>query len=197
MGRRSKIAMLPAEVRDELDRRLVKGNFANHQALADWLSEQGFEISRPAVQRHSQRFDAYLKTLKLATDEARTIVTTAPDDEGAVNDALVRLVQSKLHNLLIEVDMDEPNLARIARAVADLGRTSVTQKKWSREVRERLEAQKAIADQKIRGIAKEGGLSDDAEARIRKVLFEINPMRPMTHETAVAIRTAVLEAPSE
>ena len=45
MGIRSKVAMLPAAVRAELDRRIVGRAFSGYQALAEWLQAQGYRIA--------------------------------------------------------------------------------------------------------------------------------------------------------
>jgi hypothetical protein len=197
MGRQSKIKKLPRPVREELDRRLVEQGFAGYRGLEAWLFARGYQITKSALQRYGANFESSLAGIKLATEQAKAIISASPDDEATVNDALVRLVQSKLHNLLIEVDLDEPNLARIARAVADLGRATIGQKKWAQEMRERLDKEKTTAAEKIGAVTKAAGLSDEAEAKIRAALFGINPMRPMSHDTATAIRQAVLDISPE
>ena len=45
MGIRSKVAKLPASVRAELDRRIVKSAFSGYQSLAEWLQAQGYKIA--------------------------------------------------------------------------------------------------------------------------------------------------------
>src|SRR6266851_1252002 len=55
MPARSKVAMLPAEVRTELDRRIVEQAFSGYQDLAEWLQGQGYHIAHDSVQRHGSR----------------------------------------------------------------------------------------------------------------------------------------------
>lgn len=143
MPARPAIMQLPEDVRAELDRRLIQGGFAGYEALATWLAEQGWQVSKSAVHRYGQRFEDRVRALKVATDQAKAIVESSPDDEGAISEALMRLVQEKLFQVLLDFevqDVSKLNLGTLARSIAELGRASVTQKKWQSEVRERITA---------------------------------------------------------
>jgi len=107
--------------------------------------------------------------LKLASEQARAVVNATGDDEGAVSEALMLMVQEQLFNLLNSADRDAIDLPKVARAVADLGRTTVTQKKWQTEVR----AKAAVAADAAERIAKKGGLSAASVAEIRKSILGI------------------------
>lgn len=172
MGLRSTVSQLPPEVQKDLDGRLVSGGFSDYAGLAAWLSEQGFEISKSALHRYGSKFEQRMAQLKTATSQAKAIVDASPDDENAVSDALMRLVQEKLFQLLVEADVDpeEPiNLAKVARAVADLGRTTITQKKWQAEFRAKIEAAAAT----VETIARKGGLGKSAADQIRREILGI------------------------
>ncbi len=58
-------------------------------------------------------------------------------DDGAVNDALVRLTQEKLFTVLVDLEVDpaDVDIAKLAKAVAELGKASVAQKRWMAEAR--------------------------------------------------------------
>ncbi|MDT0496515.1 DUF3486 family protein [Algiphilus sp. W345] len=129
---------MPEPLRDELNRRLIAGSFSGYEALADWLVEQHCEISKSALHRYGQKFEERIRALKLSTEQAKAIVAESPDDEGAMNDALMRLTQEKLFGVLIdlELDPDTVDFPKLARAIAELTRASVQQKKWQREARE-------------------------------------------------------------
>ncbi len=172
MARASKILALPEEIHAELDRRLIKRGFNGYRELAQWLASEGYEISKSAVHAYGANFEERLARLKIATDQARAIVDTAPDDEGAVSDALMRLVQEKLFSVLMDfqVDPKKPlNLGSLAKAIAELGRASVTQKKWRAEVRAKAQA---AADAVVK-IARKGGMSKSAEEEIRRRVLGI------------------------
>jgi hypothetical protein len=139
MPRRSAVNQLPTEVKAWLDRALAENGFADYQLLADELKARGFDISKSAVHRYGQQFEERLASLKLVTEQSRAIVEANPDDDNAINDALMRLTQEKLFGILMEMEVDtsKVNLAGLARSIAELGRASVTQKKYAEEVRQR------------------------------------------------------------
>jgi hypothetical protein len=166
--------LLPDDVRAELNRRLVANEFSNLDALIEWLREVGFVTSHSALGRYSMRFERNLTMIKTAAEQARALVEADPDMSGAMGDALVRLLQQKIFEVLLEAEeiRDTGDLAKLARAVSQLGRVTLRQRQWSEAVRQRLEAQKAGVGEKIGAMQKEGGLSDEAADRIRRALFE-------------------------
>src|SRR5437588_12509158 len=72
-GIRSKVAVLPAAVRDELDRVIVEHAFSGYQALAEWLQAQGYRISDDSVQLYGVRLRRQLDAIKLAGHQARAL----------------------------------------------------------------------------------------------------------------------------
>lgn len=171
MPARPAVLKLPQEIRAELDKRLVESSFSGYVALSDWLKKQGFEISKSAIHNYGQKFEERVKSLKVATEQARAIVAESPDDEGAMGEALMRLVQEKVFGVLLEleVDPDDVNISSLTKSIAQLGRTSIAQKKWMAEVREKS---KLAADVATR-IAKKGGLSPTAIETIRREILGI------------------------
>lgn len=171
MPPRSKVEQLPTDVREELDRRLQSNGFANYVQLSEWLAEKGYPIGKSALHSYGQDFEARLGSLRKVTEQARIIVSENPDDDGAVNDALIRLTQEKVFGLLIdmEIDPEDVDLVKLTRAIADLSRASVSQKKLAREIRAEVadEAEAAV---------KEMGLTADRAAELRhKLLGRIKP----------------------
>lgn len=131
----SNISLLPEEVRNELNIRLKGNGFSDYEVLASWLQEEGFEISRSAVGRYGKDFKDQVKALKESTEMAKFLVNEVGDDDGAMNDALLRTLQHKLFGLLrtLNADPKKVNINSITRAVADLSRAAVAQKKWMAE----------------------------------------------------------------
>jgi hypothetical protein len=168
---RSAVTLLPQEVRDELDRKLVAGGFAGYEALSEWLVQEGFEISKSSLHRYGQKFEDRVRALKVSTDQARAIVAESPDDEGAIGEALMRLVQEKLFNILLELEIspDDINISSLTKSIAQLGRTSIAQKKYAAEVKEKT---KAAADA-VEKIARKGGLSQSDADKIRSQILGI------------------------
>ena len=102
----------------------------------------------------------------MASEQARAVVAAAPDEEGAVNEALMRLVQEHLFKLLM-TDGDQMDLPKVAKAVAELGKASVVQKKWQAEWREKVETAAA----RVEKIAKKGGMSQSTADEIRREIL--------------------------
>lgn len=168
----SSVEKLPFAIKDWLDRTLVENNFSGYKLLEEELRERGFQISKSAIHRYGQDFEKRLQNLKMASEQAKAIVAAAPDDEGSVNEALMRLVQEKIFAVLVdfEPDPEKPlNLGSLAKAVAELGRASVTQKKYAAEVRKKTEEAAASVVQ----TARKGGLSDDTVEQIKRQILGI------------------------
>lgn len=168
MPPRSKVAGMPAEIKEWLDRALAENNFSDYELLAEELKARGYAISKSALHRYGQAFETRLSALKMASEQARAVVAAAPDEEGAVNEALMRLVQEHLFKLLM-AEEGKFDLPKVARAVAELGRATVTQKKWQAEVRARAEAAAAAVEK----IAKKGGLSAESVDQLRREILGI------------------------
>lgn len=171
MAPRSKISRLPNPVKDWLDRALAENGFADYELLAAELKTRGYDISKSAIHRYGQDFENRLGALRMASEQAKAIVQSSPDDEGAVSDALMRLVQEKLFQTLLACHGPDENidLAKVAKAVADLTRATVSQKKWQAEVR----AKAVVAADAVEAIAKKGGLSAEALDTIRRDILGI------------------------
>lgn len=174
MGVRSKVVtVLPRDVQRELDRRLIDGSFSNYRGLAKWLGEKGFEISRGSLQRYGSSLEHSLARIKRVTEQAKSVVESGAGDRvGSLNDALVSLVQSHLFEALADADdIDETSLTRFARAIADLGRATVMQKRFAELMRQRLGA---VGDVVGKQVAR-GGLSPEAASAIRAALLAAEP----------------------
>lgn len=168
MPPRSKVAQLPAEVKAWLDEYLVESNFSGYEALSAELAERGYSIGKSALHTYGSAFEEKLSALKMSSEQARAVVQAAPDDEGAVNEALMRLVQEHLFKLLM-AEGGKLDLPKVAKAVAELGRASVVQAKWKAEVRARAEA----AASQVEKIAKKGGLNAETVAEIRREILGV------------------------
>jgi hypothetical protein len=172
MPRRSKVEQLPPEIKAWLDQALVQSNFSQYELLSAELKKRGCEISKTGLHRYGQDFEERLKTLRMVTEQARAVVQASPDEDGAVNDALVRLTQEKMFGILMEinVDPDSVDLAKLARAVAEPGKASVAPTRWQTEARKSALAEAA----KEAGIAaKSVGLTDDAVEQIKRRILGI------------------------
>lgn len=168
MPPRSKINQLPKEVKAWLDRALIEGNFSGYELLEQELSERGFVIGKSSINRYGQEFEQRMRALKLATEQAKAISESVPDDEGSMNDALIRLVQQKAFETLLKMEEGAP-MKEIGLMVARLSNATVKQKQWASEVRAKAES----AASAVEKIAKKGGLSAAAVKEIRSQILGI------------------------
>lgn len=148
MPQRSAVTQLPDEIRDALERELIERGFADYEALSQWLEQQGYEISKSALHRHGQKLERKLSAIKASTEAASLIAEAAPDDQDQRSAAVLSLVQTDLFEALLclqEAEEADPAqriklLSRAGRAIADVSRASVSQKKWAQQVAAKLAA---------------------------------------------------------
>lgn len=176
MPRRSSILQLPEDLRRELNARLVSQGFADYDGMEAWLADElqkrGMEltVSRSAIHRHGKEFEEKLEKLRIATEQARAIAEGAEDDAGAMSDALLRMVQTELFDVLVDLqDGDKVNIHKIGLTVARLARASVNQKKWAAEVHEKLKA----AAKKVDDLGKKAGLTKEVADQIRAQILGV------------------------
>jgi hypothetical protein len=177
VSKRGKITLLPDEIRAELERRLIAGGFSDYAGLAGWLNDalikEGLEesISRSAIARFGQDFAAKCEAIKLATEQAKTIVAVVGDDEGTMNEALIRLIQQLSWDILVKnQDADIASLLpKMGVMVAKLSKASVDQKKYVADVREKT---RSTAEDVVK-VARTGGLSEEKAEEIRRKILGI------------------------
>jgi hypothetical protein len=172
MPARSKITLLPPDIKAEFDRLLIAKNFADYDGIVVWLQERGYDVSRSAAHRYGQGFEERIAAIRIATEQARAITEAAGDDAGATGDALIRLVQEKAFQVLVkmaDLDPEDVDFNKLTVAIAKLNNASVQQKKWQAEIRTKTAA---AADEAVK-VAKSGGLSEEKAEEIRKRILGI------------------------
>lgn len=174
MPSRSKITKLPDVIKRELDKRLITGSFSDYRKLSDWLQEQGFEISRSAINRYGQAFEDRLAAIKVASEQARAVSEAVGDNEGVMNDALISLVQEKAFDVLVNLQTSDPVafakiFPRMGIMVAKLSKASVDQKKWMSEAKGKA---KDAAEEVVKAV-KKSGMSEKTAEEIRKKILGI------------------------
>ena len=102
---------------------------------------RGAELSKSALQRYGSPFEQRLAQLKMASEQAKALVDSAPDDEDKLGAAVVRLTQEKIFSVLMELDIDprDIDVNKLFKNAAEIGKASVTQKRLSLEVRAQVE----------------------------------------------------------
>lgn len=169
--RRPQVVKLPKRIKEWLDRALTENGFSQYEALAKELSRKGFSISKSALHRYGQKFEQRVQDIKTATDMARVIVEANPDDDNNQNEALIRLTQERIMQLLVETkdSSDAGVLVKLTRAIADLARASVSQKRYREEVQTKAKS----AAEKAERIARRGGLTERSVEAIRREILGI------------------------
>lgn len=168
MAPRSKISKLPPTVKAWLHATLADNDCSDYQLLSDELKAKGFDISRSSVHRYGQEFEDRLMAIKIATEQAKAITEAAPDDAGAMNNALISMVQQRAFKVLVDMQEGAP-IKDIGLMVARLSNATVKQKQWAAEVRDKA----ATAADAVEKIAKKGGLSPAAVKEIRSRILGI------------------------
>lgn len=173
----SAVARMPRQVREELNRRLVAGSFANYGSLSVWLRKQGYNFSLKTISKYGDKLKQRLEAVRLATTQARAVVEATGEDDIKMNEALLRLVQQHLFAVLMEISPDptQQNLTALARSVAEMGRASIMQKKYAEELRNTVKARLVSAACRVVDVARAegGGLTPQAEEEIRRTLMEV------------------------
>ncbi|TNG92237.1 DUF3486 family protein [Pasteurellaceae bacterium USgator11] len=176
MARRSSIDQLPEEVRRWLERALTESGFSGYVELEDLLKEKGYQISKSAIHRYGQKIENRLKAIKESAELAKLITEQADDDGDSQSDALMRLVQTDLMNLLIDVrnieELDTKSrigmLSNVGKNLAAMTSASVRLKQYQAEHRAKLLAKlDEIAQQ-----AERDGSDLPTLERVRKGLLE-------------------------
>jgi hypothetical protein len=170
MAPRSKVVGLPKEVKEWLDNALIEGNFSDYDLLASELQAKGFGISKSSLHRYGSAFEQKMAAIKLATEQAEAIAKSVPDDENALGDALLRVIQEKTFSLLMNMqDPSNISFASLAKIATDLGFASTNVK----EFRSKVKAKAKEAAEAVEKIAKKGGLSTDSIDTIKRSILGI------------------------
>lgn len=179
MGKRSKVAQLPGEVRQQLDTELVKRGFSGYDALETWLAGLGISIGKSSIHRYGRNLERKLAAIKASTDAARLIAQEAPDDADQRSGAVISMIQTEVFDVLVALqELDDPEvdplkraklLSTLAKNVATLSRASVHQKRHELELRSKL----AAAQKTITAAAKKAGASAELIQLVEEQLMGI------------------------
>ncbi len=162
MPQRSKIDQLPPEIRAEFQQALLKKNFCDYEGFEAWFEERGYQVSRSSAHRFGQGFQAKCEAIRIATEQAKAIVTVVGDDEGNLNEALIRMIQQLSFDILLKAGEAGEGIAdilpKMGVMVAKLGKASIDQKKHAAEVRKvALTDAASVVDE----MAKQQGMNEE------------------------------------
>jgi hypothetical protein len=172
----STIDLLPEDIKQQVDRELVSRHFSQLDEILDFVNnlltarDLEMKISRSALGRYSKgKLQPLLDRIALSTKMAEAIANACPDEQGNVNEAILRLAQERLFQKLMELEQDEitpKELASISQAIAQLVKASTGVKKYREEVRSKLEA-------KFAEIAPRTGIDQETLRVIREEIYGI------------------------
>lgn len=188
MGRKSTISRLPADVKSYIEGRLAEGRLTLDELIGDLRNrfpqqaQSGELPSRAAVHRYGQKLDRRLSAIKASTEAAKLIRAQAGDDQDARSEALTAMIQTELFEAILQLqEADDPDmdpgervgmLSAAAKNIATLTRSSVNLKQFQAKVevetRKRLIEEQEEKLQEMRG---SDGMSEQMEARIRRILL--------------------------
>lgn len=185
MPKRPSIEGLPAEVRKWLESVLVEGNFSGYELLEALLKERGFAISKSSIHRYGQKLERKLGAIKASTQAALAIAEAAPDDADLRSSANISMLQTQFFDLFVsmqemealtENDIGErlKVLGKASKAISELSRSSVNQKKWQAAIEAQVRAEeRAKAAEAATVSAKAAGVTAETIAIIRRDILGI------------------------
>ena len=178
MAPRSKVLTLPPELKEWLDAQLIRGGFSDYVQLAADLKAKGESVSKSALHRYGSQFEKRMAQLKMSNEQARALVDASPDDEDKLGAAVIRLTQDRIFQLLVdlEIDPESVDVNKLFKNAAEIGKASVTQKKFTMEARAAIEdaARKKVLEEqraKLEAMPTKGGVTAETKAAIREALW--------------------------
>jgi hypothetical protein len=179
MPARSKVVQLPAEVRAELDARLIAGGFSGYEALAEWLSMAGYSLSKSALHRYGSDleadFERTMADVQRTQQMAQAYAEANPDERNALTGATVRIAQESLLRITLSLRQMQDDPAQVARlmpnvtrALVDLGRLDISREKWAQE---RLRVALSEAADSAASVGRGQGISQDGIAALRAAIM--------------------------
>lgn len=178
MGQKSAIAKLPAPIRNHIEKRLREDQLTLDGLIADLREHFPNEKkpSRTALGRYSQKFDAMVEKLRDQENLSRMIVGELgenPDDRAGA--LMVQTLSMVINDSLADASEKEMKIAdvcKLARATKDAiqARTASLKERQAIEkaAREKLLTEQEQRLEEVRGT---DGMSEQLEARIRKILL--------------------------
>jgi hypothetical protein len=199
----SKLTQLPSRLRKAIEIFLTKPGFNSYARLAQWIHEQGCEVTVTSLRRYrvglAQRLNSTrpqkARSQKSGLSMARTrrkkstpaisvnrqTTTLAPPRSpagsagaGVTTEGLMRLTREKLCSALIGIgQFQEGNTSRLAHAVAHLTQSAVSFQRWTMELEQRA-GERGRSGSVTRSALRKG-LSPETSEALRKALLGIAP----------------------
>jgi len=134
---------LPEAVRDELNQKLIGSGFGDLVALADWLTNQGYTVSKSRLGEYSKGLKEKMEKTAARGRErveiAKALRGLSEDDKAALMELNEMAAMDQLMDMYeaaADMALEErmEALPKLIRAQADLSRSAVGSAKWKREL---------------------------------------------------------------
>jgi len=141
---------------------MAESGFVDYRGLAEWVREQGYEISDDSLWRYGKGIQRQLTAAQMAVHQARALAEVTADNKGLLIEAIMTVVEQKVLSKLLEGEQVENSDIGLLNAAANLARATVFHQRRADEVQAREKEQKA---------PRERGLSEEAYNAIRDTLL--------------------------
>src|SRR5438270_4949777 len=101
------ITMLPAYLRNEIERRLFQNGFRDYEGLAKSVRDQGYNISDDSLWRYGHSLQQEINAARVSALQA-TALADLPEAQGAIAHTLLTVAQQKALATLVEQEDIKP-----------------------------------------------------------------------------------------
>lgn len=164
----SKIDQLPPEAKAKVDDMVADSSFT-YQDIADWLKEQGYEISRGAVGRYAIRINEAAQRMAEQLEQTRLTSTGSSATRTSTAKAAQAVMASGIMQRVSTADGEflEMPLEKAGRLLASFRRVDVAERKMLFDMRQKIDlAFEELEHQLMDAIKSDPALS----AQMREIL---------------------------
>lgn len=137
----SKIDQLPDDIRAKVDEMIIDTTIT-YQEIADWVKEQGFEISKSSVGRYAMRTTAATQRLVEAQRQTEALVNVVKKnpDVDYTDAGLMMLMDGLVKKLTVaEEEFDRMPLDKAGRLITAISRTKVYKDRVRQDMKKKVE----------------------------------------------------------
>lgn len=129
-GRRSrfKVEGLPAEIKSEVDARLVAG--ATYESVSDFINSKGYSITFQSVGRYGQKYLKAFESVRIAREFSKALVQDNIDRPATeIHEANNLLANQIVMEMLMDGDMESDEKIKLMNALAQLQKAQAQNEK--------------------------------------------------------------------
>ena len=137
----SKVDSLPDDIRYQVDEMIIDTN-NTYQEIADWLVEQGFEVSKSSVGRYAMRTTGATQRLIEAQKQTEALVNVIKrnPDIDYTDAGLMMLMDGLVKKLsTAEEEFDNMPLDKAGRLITAISRTKVYKDRVKQDMKKKVE----------------------------------------------------------